>query len=137
MSSLRSSGFVHLFRALEKKTEEEDNFSEYLKSLREVLEEPLPDQEDVERIVPPGVSIKRSYDKLMERLNGDMPEDEELKRIYARLIAGPEFDKFRREADEALEKIDLFDRKLKGYNWKIRRYIIMDRRNRIFPNSPK
>ncbi|KXA99594.1 hypothetical protein AKJ41_05195 [candidate division MSBL1 archaeon SCGC-AAA259O05] len=108
-----SSEFIQTFRVLKEKEGEVDDLSEYLDALGETLEKPLPDQEEVERLVPSRLTVRGKYEELMDKLGDNMPEDEESRTVYARVAAGPEYDSFRKRAEEVLEKINLLEQTVK------------------------
>lgn len=83
-----------------------EEFLDYLRSLREVLEKPFPRKEEVERYVPSGFGVKAKYMEICKEVE-EIPKDEISREVLFRMTSGSKHEDYRKRADKFLEHLDV------------------------------
>ncbi|KXA90991.1 hypothetical protein AKJ57_02815 [candidate division MSBL1 archaeon SCGC-AAA259A05] len=87
----------------------------HLKSLKEVLTDPLPSRKEVRGLLSQDPPMRSRYEELEEELDGDHPEEGVSKEVYVRMSgAGDEYEDYREKADEEFERVNETIRSLKN-----------------------
>ncbi|KXA99903.1 hypothetical protein AKJ41_04700 [candidate division MSBL1 archaeon SCGC-AAA259O05] len=91
------------FEAIEKGIAEDR--SDYLDSLREVLEKPVSSPKEIRKLAPKNSEIRRKYENIVENLD-ELPGSKRSREVYVRVHAGPSYKAYRNEAEKILRKLD-------------------------------
>lgn len=92
----------------------------HMKYLKEVLTDPIPSREKVEGLLNRNSPLRSRYEKLEDELNGEIPRARASKEVYVRVAgAYPEFETYRKKAEEELEKVNETIRSLENTIYEI------------------
>ncbi|WGI17062.1 hypothetical protein [Methanonatronarchaeum sp. AMET-Sl] len=72
---------------------DEPDFSNYIKNLIKLLDQPFPQQQEADKYFPKGVGLIELYNEINEQ-TGEIPEDTEQREVYLKLAVGAKYKEY-------------------------------------------